>query len=136
MADEPFLTRGLFMISVAAELARMHPQTLRVYERRGLLRPQRSAKNTRLYSQRDVERLQRIQELTELGLNLAGVERVLDLEDRISALSAEMDRLHAAMRDSALRMRDELRRAERAQRRDLVPVAKVAIVPIRRSEGR
>src|SRR5665647_871306 len=72
--------RALFMISVAAELAGVHPQTLRMYERRGLLRPQRTAKNTRRYSPRDVERLQRIQQLTELGLNLAGVERVLAME--------------------------------------------------------
>ncbi len=78
------------MISIAAELAAMHPQTLRMYERRGLLRPQRSAKNTRLYSQDDVERLRRIQELTELGLNLAGVERVLELEEQLAACARTM----------------------------------------------
>jgi MerR family transcriptional regulator/heat shock protein HspR len=79
--------RGVYMISVAAELAEMHPQTLRVYEARGLIQPKRSPKNTRLYSQRDVERLRRIQQMTsELGLNLAGVERVLDLERRIEEL--------------------------------------------------
>jgi MerR family transcriptional regulator, heat shock protein HspR len=78
--------RGVFMISVAAELAHMHPQTLRVYEARGLIQPQRSPKNTRLYSQRDVERLQRIQQLTAEGLNLAGVERVLTLERRLREL--------------------------------------------------
>ena len=80
--------RPLFMISVAAELAGMHPQTLRLYERRGLVRPQRTAKNTRRYSERDVERLQRIQELTELGLNLAGVERVLAMEEQLNAMRA------------------------------------------------
>ena len=78
--------RGVFMISVAAELAHMHPQTLRTYEARGLIEPQRSAKNTRLYSQRDVELLQRIQQLTAEGLNLVGVERVLALERRIAEL--------------------------------------------------
>jgi MerR family transcriptional regulator, heat shock protein HspR len=78
--------RGVFMISVAAELAHMHPQTLRTYEARGLIEPQRSPKNTRLSSQRDVERLQRIQQLTAEGLNLVGVERVLALERRIAAL--------------------------------------------------
>jgi MerR family transcriptional regulator, heat shock protein HspR len=78
--------RGVFMISVAAELAHMHPQTLRMYEARGLIQPKRSPKNTRLYSQRDVERLRRIQELTAEGLNLAGVERVLALERRLSEL--------------------------------------------------
>jgi MerR family transcriptional regulator/heat shock protein HspR len=78
--------QGVFMISVAAELAHMHPQTLRIYEARGLIRPKRSPKNTRLYSQRDVERLRRIQQLTTEGLNLAGVERVLALERRLREL--------------------------------------------------
>lgn len=78
--------RGVYMISIAAELAHMHPQTLRTYEMRGLIEPQRSPKNTRLYSQRDVERLRRIQQLTAEGLNLAGVERVLALERRIAEL--------------------------------------------------
>src|ERR1700688_3368253 len=77
-------TRGVFMISVAAELADMHPQTLRMYEARGLIEPKRSPKGTRLYSQSDVERLRRIQQMTaELGLNLAGVERVPELEARM-----------------------------------------------------
>ncbi len=78
--------QGVFMISVAAELAHMHPQTLRIYEARGLIRPKRSPKNTRLYSQRDVERLRRIQQMTAEGLNLAGVERVLALERRLREL--------------------------------------------------
>ena len=78
--------RGVFMISVAAELAHMHPQTLRTYEARGLIEPQRSPKNTRLYSQRDVERLRRIQRMTTEGLNLTGVERVLALERRVEEL--------------------------------------------------
>lgn len=84
--------RGVFMISVAAELADMHPQTLRMYEQRGLISPQRSPKNTRLYSQRDVERLRRIQEMTAEGLNLAGVETVLALEARVQKLRAEVER--------------------------------------------
>src|SRR5438477_9895245 len=76
--------RGVFMISVAAELAEMHPQTLRMYEARGLIEPQRSPKGTRLYSQKDVERLRRIQEMTnQLGLNLAGVERVMEMEEQL-----------------------------------------------------
>ena len=85
--------RGVFMISVAAELAEMHPQTLRMYEARGLVAPKRSPKNTRLYSQRDVERLRRIQRMTsEEGLNLAGVVTVLELEERIEKLRAELKR--------------------------------------------
>ena len=84
--------QGVFMISVAAELAEMHPQTLRMYEQRGLIAPKRSPKNTRLYSQRDVERLRRIQEMTAQGLNLVGVETVLALEERVAKLSAELAR--------------------------------------------
>src|SRR5438067_13709157 len=80
--------RGVFMISVAAELADMHPQTLRMYEARGLIEPKRSPKGTRLYSHEDVERLRRIQEMTaELGMNLAGVERVFELEQKLEAMA-------------------------------------------------
>src|ERR1700680_1094321 len=83
--------RGVFMISVAAELAQMHPQTLRVYEARGLIEPKRSAKGTRLYSQEDVERLRRIQAMTaELGMNLAGVERVFELEEQLESMSRKV----------------------------------------------
>jgi MerR family transcriptional regulator, heat shock protein HspR len=90
--------RGVFMISVAAELAHMHPQTLRMYEARGLIEPQRSPKNTRLYSQRDVERLRHIQRLTSDGLNLAGVEIVLDMEAEVERMKAKLERMrrHAA----------------------------------------
>jgi MerR family transcriptional regulator/heat shock protein HspR len=84
--------RGVFMISVAAELADMHPQTLRIYESRGLINPKRSPKNTRLYSQRDVERLRRIQRMTSEGLNLAGVETVLALEERVEKMRVELER--------------------------------------------
>lgn len=136
MAEERSSGRPLFMISIAAELARMHPQTLRVYERRGLLLPQRSAKNTRLYSQLDVDRLRRIQELTDLGLNLAGVERVLEMEDRIREMAAEMEAMRSQLLGAAERMRSEMRRVEQAQRRDLVRIGRVAIVPVRRREGR
>src|SRR5277367_1056409 len=86
--------RGVFMISVAAELAEMHPQTLRMYEARGLIEPKRSPKGTRLYSHADVERLRRIQEMTaELGLNLAGVERVLELEAKLELMQRRVDAL-------------------------------------------
>src|ERR687898_1087305 len=84
-------SRGVFMISVAAELAEMHPQTLRMYEARGLITPKRSPKNTRLYSQDDVERLRRIQQMTaEEGLNLAGVETVLEMEAELERSKAEL----------------------------------------------
>src|SRR5256886_3206381 len=86
--------RGVYMISVAAELAGMHPQTLRIYESRGLITPKRSPKKTRLYSQEDVDRLRRIQELTtEMGMNLAGVERVFELEEEIARMRRRMRQL-------------------------------------------
>ena len=89
--------RGVFMISVAAELADMHPQTLRMYEARGLIEPKRSPKGTRLYSQADVERLRRIQAMTtELGMNLAGVVRVFELEDKLGHLRRKVDKLESA----------------------------------------
>jgi MerR family transcriptional regulator, heat shock protein HspR len=91
--------RGVFMISVAAELAEMHPQTLRMYEARGLIAPQRSPKNTRLYSQRDVERLRRIQRMTAEGLNLVGVETVLALEERVDRMQAELNRVRQRARE-------------------------------------
>lgn len=87
--------RGVFMISVAAELAEMHPQTLRMYEARGLIAPKRSPKNTRLYSQYDVERLRRIQRMTAEGLNLVGVEAVLALEERLEKMKAELERVRS-----------------------------------------
>lgn len=91
--------QGVFMISVAAELAEMHPQTLRMYEARGLIEPKRSPKNTRLYSQRDVERLRRIQQMTAEGLNLAGVETVLSLEAQVGKLRAENERLRKRLEE-------------------------------------
>ena len=124
--------RPLFMISVAAELAGMHPQTLRLYERRGLVRPKRTAKNTRRYSERDVERLQRIQELTELGLNLAGVERVLAMEEQLNTMARQMQALQAQLLEAAEAMQREVERVERSQRMDLVPVSRAQVVHIGR----
>ena len=130
MAQRNDPTRPLFMISIAAELAAMHPQTLRLYERRGLVQPRRSAKNTRLYSLADVDRLQRINELTELGLNLAGVERVLALEAQVAAMHEEMSRLEALLARAADDLRDAVRSAERSARHDLVPVSHMAVVRV------
>jgi MerR family transcriptional regulator/heat shock protein HspR len=114
--------RGVFMISVAAELAEMHPQTLRVYEARGLIEPQRSAKGTRLYSQEDVERLRHIQAMTaELGLNLAGVERVLDLEEQIERLQAHIAQLEEAATRAQVELAERLEEVRREFRAELVP---------------
>jgi MerR family transcriptional regulator, heat shock protein HspR len=114
------IDRALFTISVAAELAGMHPQTLRLYERRGLLRPQRTAKNTRRYSRRDVERLRRIQMLTDLGLNLAGVERVLAMEEQLQTMAREVEHLQAQLAAAGAELRREVERVERAHRFELV----------------
>jgi MerR family transcriptional regulator, heat shock protein HspR len=114
--------RGVFMISVAAELAEMHPQTLRMYEARGLITPKRSPKNTRLYSQADVELLRRIQRMTsEEGLNLAGVETVLELELRLERMRAEMARMRKRAAEMESKMTEELERLRRSIGGELVP---------------
>jgi MerR family transcriptional regulator/heat shock protein HspR len=114
--------RGVFMISVAAELAAMHPQTLRMYEARGLITPKRSPKNTRLYSQADVERLRRIQRMTsEEGLNLAGVETVLDLEQRLERMGVEMARMRKRAAQMESTMTQELERLRKSVGGELVP---------------
>ena len=114
--------RGVFMISVAAELAAMHPQTLRMYETRGLITPKRSPKNTRLYSQADVELLRRIQRMTsEEGLNLAGVETVLDLEQRLERMRAEMARVRKRAAEMESKMTQELERLRKSVGGELVP---------------
>jgi MerR family transcriptional regulator/heat shock protein HspR len=119
--------RGVFMISVAAELAAMHPQTLRMYEQRGLIEPKRSPKGTRLYSQADVERLRRIQEMTtELGMNLAGVERVFELEDKLERLGRKVDALER--RSAALHAEIEAREAEIARLEEVRRSVKSEIV--------
>ena len=110
--------RGVFMISVAAELAEMHPQTLRMYEARGLIEPQRSPKGTRLYSHADVERLRRIQAMTaQLGMNLAGVERVLELEHQHDAMQRKVNSLEkrATELKAEVQRLEELRRSLRAE---------------------
>jgi MerR family transcriptional regulator/heat shock protein HspR len=114
--------RGVFMISVAAELAEMHPQTLRMYEARGLITPKRSPKNTRLYSFEDVERLRRIQRMTaHEGLNLAGVETVLELETQLERARAELSRMRARAAGLEREMLREIDRVKRSFRAELVP---------------
>ena len=114
--------RGVFMISVAAELADMHPQTLRMYEARGLITPKRSPKNTRLYSKRDVERLRRIQQMTsEEGLNLAGVETVLEMEERVESMRAELEKMRRRTRELEQEMADEVARVRQSLKAEIVP---------------
>jgi MerR family transcriptional regulator/heat shock protein HspR len=121
-ADRIDQERGVFMISVAAELAEMHPQTLRMYEARGLITPKRSPKNTRLYSQADVELLRRIQRMTsEEGLNLAGVETVLELEQRLERMRSEMARMRRRAAEMEAKMTEELDRLRKSIGGELVP---------------
>jgi MerR family transcriptional regulator, heat shock protein HspR len=114
--------RAVFMISVAAELAEMHPQTLRMYEARGLIAPKRSAKNTRLYSFEDVEQLRRIQQLTaQEGLNLAGVETVLELERQLERTRRELSRMRQRADALESEMLAEIERVKRSFRAEIVP---------------
>ncbi|MDQ1442268.1 MAG: MerR family transcriptional regulator, heat shock protein HspR, partial [Acidimicrobiaceae bacterium] len=115
MPERRSSTRAVYVISVAAELAGVHPQTLRIYERKGLVDPARTGGGSRRYSERDLERLRRIQELTNNGLNLEGVRRVMELEDEVARLRRELVR---AQEEAA----EAIARTHRQYRRDLVPV--------------
>ena len=118
--------RAMYMISVAADLVGMHPQTLRIYEQKGLVRPKRTPGNTRLYSERDLERLRLIQRLTnELGLNLAGVETVLRMQDEIDRLRRQIERLER-------QLRDDVARVHKSYKRELV-LYREATLPTRRT---
>ena len=108
--------QALFVISVAAELAGVHPQTLRIYERKGLVDPARTGGGSRRYSEDDIERLRRIQDLTNEGLNLAGVKRVIELED-------EVERLRNVLEQTRVEAREAVDRTHRSYRRDLVPLS-------------
>jgi MerR family transcriptional regulator/heat shock protein HspR len=121
-ANDPQPRRGVYMISVAAELAGMHPQTLRIYESRGLIEPERTSGGTRRYSADDVERLRRIQELTsELGMNLAGVEKVFELEQELERMRERMRRMERQAERIQQEMVDEIERVRKSFRAELVP---------------
>ncbi|HET8821077.1 MAG TPA: MerR family transcriptional regulator [Thermoleophilaceae bacterium] len=136
MADSPDREQGVYMISVAADLAGMHPQTLRIYESRGLITPRRSPKNTRLYSQQDVDRLRRIQELTsELGMNLAGVERVFELEEEIERMRRRMRNLERHAQRVQEQLHKELERVRRSFKYELVPYEPPSQALMPRSPG-
>lgn len=113
-------SRAVYVISVAAELAGMHPQTLRIYERKGLVEPSRTEGGSRRYSQRDIARLHRIAELTNAGMNLEGVRRVMELEDEVDRLREELAQTRAALRHAVEETRREYRR-------DLVPVSSLPV---------
>jgi MerR family transcriptional regulator, heat shock protein HspR len=134
----PHSDRGVYMISVAAELAGMHPQTLRIYESRGLITPKRSPKNTRLFSQEDVERLRRIQELTtELGMNLAGVEAVFELEEELARMRRRMRNMEKQAERIRTELREEIERVRKSFKAELVPYEppERALAPPPRADG-
>lgn len=120
MADQR-RSRAVYVISVAAELAGVHPQTLRIYERKGLVDPARTGGGSRRYSDRDIERLRRIQDLTNAGLNLEGVKRVIELED-------ENERLRQQLAQARLEAKEAVERTHRQYRRDLVPVSQAPVL--------
>jgi MerR family transcriptional regulator, heat shock protein HspR len=123
--------RALYIISVAAELAGVHPQTLRIYERKGLIEPQRTEGRSRRYSDRDIELLQHIQELTNEGVGLAGVKRILELELALEKAKAEIERLREQVKRARQEVAETEARVRREHRRDLVPVSK-AVVRVQR----
>lgn len=130
-------TTALFMISVAAELAGMHPQTLRIYEQKGLISPARTPKNTRLYSEDDIRRLRYIQRLTtELGMNLAGVEKVIELEQHIEDLHSRIDELRSEVVTTTERLKQEVQAVHKSYRRELVPLSKTEIIITSRKHRR
>jgi MerR family transcriptional regulator/heat shock protein HspR len=116
--------RAVYIISVAAELAGVHPQTLRIYERKGLLRPARTAGNTRRYSERDIERLREIQELTQSGVNLAGVKMIIELQAAIDRAQRELEEMEEELHRAQRRMRERSRRGT-----EIVPLRSLRSLP-------
>lgn len=112
--------RAVYVISVAAELAGVHPQTLRIYERRGLINPYRTPGGTRRYSQEDIDRLELIQELTDQGLNLEGVKRVLDLRERIERLEQDLSSIKSALNEAVEEADRQIAEVHKSYRRDIV----------------
>jgi MerR family transcriptional regulator/heat shock protein HspR len=123
--------RALYVISVAAELAGVHPQTLRIYERKGLLSPARTSGRSRRYSERDIAMLRRIQELTNDGVSLAGVQRVLALEDELAGARELIARLEARLEAISREMEQRVEAAHRQYRHELVPLRTTSVVKLR-----
>jgi MerR family transcriptional regulator, heat shock protein HspR len=132
MSEKRREERAVYIISVAAELAGVHPQTLRIYERKGLLRPARTAGNTRRYSERDIDRLRLIQELTQRhGINLAGVKMIMGLQADVDRMQRQMDELQ----EEVARVRERILEKESGRRADLVPLRSVRIFPWLKGSG-
>ena len=139
MADtypSPEQDRALYVISVAAELAGVHPQTLRIYERKGLIDPARTVGRSRRYSDRDIALLQRIQELTSNGVSLAGVQRILALEADLDSSRAEIEALRARIAGAREELQAAVRDVHRSYRRELVPLGSALVHVRTRNRGR
>lgn len=129
--------RALYMISIAAQLAGMHPQTLRIYEQKGLICPARTPKQTRLYSEDDIQRLRYIQKLTtEMGMNLAGVEKVIELEQQIEDLHLRISQLRAEIEAATEKLKQDVEAVHRSYRRELIPFPKNELIVHQRMERR
>lgn len=126
--------RALYIISVAAELAGVHPQTLRIYERKGLIEPKRTPGGSRRYTEREVQLLRRIQELTTLGMSLEGAKYVLEVEARLDAAQGRVAELKRALARARAEAREAVERVRREHRRELVPVTRTTVVA-RRPKG-
>ncbi len=131
MADERGEDRALYIISVAAEIAGVHPQTLRIYERKGLLRPARTSGNTRRYSDRDIARLRTIMELTQEGVNLAGVKKVMELQAEVERAERRMADARRQLDATRRRLREVVEQRGR-ERGELVPLSSTTVFPWRR----
>ena len=119
--------RALYIISVAAELAGVHPQTLRIYERKGLIEPSRTEGRSRRYSDRDIALLQRIQELTNEGVSLAGVRKILELESELDELRARVGELQEELTRAAAELEEAVAEVHRSYRRELVPIGRKSV---------
>jgi len=128
-------TRALYVISVAAELAGVHPQTLRIYERKGLIEPARTSGRSRRYSDRDIALLQRIQELTNEGVSLVGVQKILDLEVELARARQHVESLQAALEQARHDKAEAVDAAHRQYRRELVPLRSAAVVRFTREQS-
>jgi MerR family transcriptional regulator/heat shock protein HspR len=127
-------TRAIYIISVAAELAGVHPQTLRIYERKGLIAPARTSGRSRRYSEHDIALLRRIQDLTNAGVNLAGVERILDLEAELAAARSRIRDLEHELAEAIQRAREMVEAAHRSHRYEIVPFNPAAVVRFERRQ--
>ena len=126
--------KAVFVISIAAELADVHPQTLRIYERKGLIRPVRTASNIRLFSEEDIEKLKLIQKMTQdEGVNLAGVKRILELDKTVDEMHGMLEDMDREIKELTVKMEEEIKKIHRSYRRDIVKMPNSTVLKYERS---